>query len=340
MDQSPPTSARIPSWLIDAHSHLGLDTAAAQAPLLQAGGRVLNICIDYGGFGGLDAQRECYRSLFRDKPEQYAWCTSFSLANFGRNDWALSVNRQLDLDFAAGACACKTWKNVGMELRDPATERFVFPDDPRLDAVYGHVADARKPMLMHIAEPLACWRPLDPASPHYSYYKDNPQWHFYNRTDVPGHAELIQARDRVIEKHPGLTVVGAHFGSLEYDADELAARFARFPNFFVDTSARLGDAVLLALRNRDAFRNFMIEYAERILWGVDFVLPAPASTLAPDAQAAVAANYIRSCEREWMFYATGEPVTVGVHCVRGLDLPEDVVKLIFRDNARRIYFDD
>src|SRR5688572_12249517 len=170
--------------IVDAHAHLPLDDGSARV-LDELGVRVLNICVDSPELGGLAAQRDWYRNLRTHRPDRFSWCTSFSLNGFGTVGWAARAIESLDADFTSGSIACKLWKNVGMGVRNPRSGDFVFVDDERLEPIFHHLESAGKPALMHIGEPLACWRALDPESPHYLYYKGNPQWHWHGRTDVP-----------------------------------------------------------------------------------------------------------------------------------------------------------
>src|SRR4051812_17891856 len=98
--------------IVDGHAHLPLDTAEAQAWMGSRELSVVNICVASSELGGLDAQREWYRKLHAAMPGRFAWVTSFDPA--APADEAIA---QLKADFAAGACACKVWKNVGMEMR-------------------------------------------------------------------------------------------------------------------------------------------------------------------------------------------------------------------------------
>ena len=322
---------------VDAHSHLPLDTDAALAAVEKVGVRIVNICVDSPQLGGLDAQRGWYRDLLQRHPERFAWVTSFSLDGFGTDGWAERAIAQLDADFADGACGCKVWKNVGMELRDPATGAFVFCDDERFDAIYAHLAAAGRPLLMHIGEPLACWQSLDAMraakSPHLAYYEACPQWHWHGRAGVPSHARLIASRDAVCEKHPGLAVVGAHYGSLEFDVGEVAARLRRFPNFVVDTSARLGDIAIQAAADREGVRRLFQEFSTRILWGLDWVQTRPASALADGEAADLLARVAAAYAEERRFFLSDDPAGEP----RGLGLDDAIVRRLFNDNARRVY---
>lgn len=322
--------------VIDAHGHLLMDHPDLVETMAGLGVRTMNICVDSAELGGLAFQRAFYRDLIARHPERFAWCTSFSSGGFDPPGYADGVIAQIDEDLAAGAIAVKVWKNVGMEIKDNAG-RFVFVDDLRYRPIFDHLERRGVPLLMHIGEPLACWRPLDPDCPHYGYYSHAPQWHLHGRTDYPSHADLIASRDRLVERHPKLTAIGAHFGSLEYDLAEVAARFERFPNFYVDTSARLGDVARAARRDHDATRAFFVRFADRILWGVDLVMTRAASALNADQLKKWTADLKRVYDLERRFYTTGDHLLITNKPVRGLALPADVLERLMGGTARRVY---
>ena len=150
---------------------------------------------------------------------------------------------------------------------------------------------------------------------------------------MPSHQELMAARDAVAVQHPGLRVVGAHLGSLEYDVDEIAKRFDQYPNFVVDISARLTD---LALQDTEKVRQFCIEYLDRILWGTDLVAGA-VSKMPPEKQARFL-NYADETYREYTeFFESDGNVKMGRHTVTGLGLPDAILEKIYLANAQRWY---
>ena len=128
-------------------------------------------------------------------------------------------------------------------------------------------------------------------------------------------------------------MVGAHLGSLEYDVDEIARRFDRYPNFVVDISARLTD---FALQNTDKVRRFCIAYQDRILWGTDLVA-GTVSHMPPDKQARFLA-YADATYREYTeFFESDGEVQIGRHTRKGLGLPDAVLEKIYRANAQHWY---
>jgi predicted TIM-barrel fold metal-dependent hydrolase len=312
-------------FMIDAHLHyLPVDPQSLRLPE-ELDLKLLNVCVSFGD--RRKQQAEVYRRLTAEHPTHYAWCTSFDLSDFGQPAYTDRVIAQLEEDFTkGGAVGCKIWKAVGMELKD-ANGRYVMPDNPVFDPIYAHLARRGWTLLAHIAEPLACWQPLNPDSPHYGYYRDNPQWHMHGRSDMPSHAQLTAARDRVLAKHPTLRVIGAHLASLEYDLDEIAARLDRYPNFAIDTSARLGD---LARHPRPKLQQFFTRYQDRILWGTDVGIW--------DKDMAAALRWLReNYAVERAFYETDRSLQIAGRQVQGLALPPAILEKVFVTNARRWY---
>lgn len=310
--------------IIDAHLHYWYPDPAAMRLPEELDLKLLNVCVAHGNWR--DEQAKPYRQLAAENPKRFAWCTSFDLPDFVDPAYAQRVIAQLDEDFAAGAVGCKIWKHVGMELLD-GDGRYALPDDDIFDPIYAHLAKRGWTLLAHIAEPLACWEPLDPASPHYTYYSENPQWHMAGRMDIPSHATLMAARDRVLQKHPKLRMVGAHLGSLEYSLEEIADRFERYPSFAVDTSARLGD---LKRFPRTKLREFIERYQDRILFGTDAVVTPKSS---PAAVKWARDNYAP----ERAFFETDLVTQTKAGESQGLALPAAILEKLYVSNAQRWY---
>ena len=319
---------------IDAHAHVIADEPESVGLLDALGMKLLNLCVPLDAEGRWREDEHCgpnrYRDLARSRPGTFAWGTGFDLPRFGDPGYASRVIAGLDRDFASGAVAVKVWKNIGMELKDPAG-RFVQVDHEVFRPIFDHMEKNGYPAVGHLGEPLACWLPLDERSPHFGYYRDNPEWHMHGRAGFPSHGEIMEARDRVLDRHPGLKFVGAHLGSLEYDVAEIAARLDRYPNFAVDTSARVLD---LAMQDAGAVREFFMKYQDRILFGTDLGARSLAG-MKPDRRAGTLDWLGREWRAEVEYYSTGGMVRVRDREVQGLALPGTVVKKVLESNARR-----
>ncbi|MDF1514060.1 MAG: amidohydrolase family protein [Anaerolineae bacterium] len=319
---------------IDAHVHYCGDHDECIAALSAMDLRLLNVCVASTPRGEQwRKEADAFSGLVHVYPQTYAWCTSFDIPDFNNPHYMDNVINQLEIDFANGAVACKLWKNIGMEIRKPDGQ-FLMVDDPLFSPMYAYLTRIGKPLLMHTGEPLACWQPLNTENPHYGYYSAHPEWHMFNKKGFPSHQDIINARDRVLERHPELKVIGAHLGSLEYDVSELAKRLDRYPNFAVDTSARTHD---LSCQGRDKVRQFFLDYQDRILFGTDIVQRDRQSSL-PDIQRKDNLAIIRKMyEREFSYYETGNEMNIRGRTVKGLALPEQALDKFYTHNAERWY---
>ena len=318
---------------IDAHCHFNGNHPSSAKLCDELNVKVMNICLGLDNRGVWRDQAIRYRAMAKNFPDQFAWCTSIDLPRFDDRGYADAVINQLDRDFADGAVACKVWKNMGMEVKKPDGSWFQV-DDPLLAPIFSFIEKSNKTLVAHIGEPMACWRPLDKRSPHYGYYSVNPQWHMHGRTDWLSHGDHIQARDNVLKRHPKLRFVGCHFGSLEYDVDEVAKRFDLYPNFAVDTSARLGD---MMIQETSKVRDFFLKYQDRIMFGTDIFTHWDVPQLT-DTQRAEMHRDIKECALAWFdFLATDRDVTYWNITAKGLALPQDVAEKIWLHNAKRWY---
>lgn len=318
---------------IDAHIHYADDAPEFLELLESLDLKLLNICFAGDYNDDWRAQASLYAGMEAMRPDRFAWVTTFDLPRFDDTGYVESVIESLTADFNGGAVGCKLWKNIGMAVHKPDGS-FLMIDDPLFTPIFEYLSRGNHTLLMHMAEPLACWRPLDERSPHYDYYRTHPQWHMYQHPEYPSHAELIAARDRVVERHPALRIVGAHLASLEYDVDEVAARFERYPNFAVDISARLGD---LAMQNSDKVRDFFIKYQDRILFGTDVVMQTRPSQMTEEDRRTAVESLRSTYELHFAYLETAESLTVGKIKTRGISLPQTVLDKVYRTNALRWY---
>ncbi|MFH1071028.1 MAG: amidohydrolase, partial [Candidatus Glassbacteria bacterium] len=127
-----------------------------------------------------------------------------------------------------------------------------------------------------------------------------------------------------LEKHQNLRVVGAHLGSLEFDVDELAKRFDRFPNFAADMGARVCH---FQVQDREKVRNFIIKYQDRLLYGID--VPAGPKSFQDNLD-----TLEKTYSNDYRYFATDQEMEVPEvnGKFRGLALPEAVLRKIYFDN--------
>jgi predicted TIM-barrel fold metal-dependent hydrolase len=313
---------------IDAHAHLYKDDPAFGSLMKRLNLRILDILVvdDRDPYAkGMEPQRGDVLKVIHSTGGRAVMCTTFSPYEFEEPGFAQRTIHQLDADFAAGAIAVKIYKVMGMEMKSKAG-KYVLPDDPAFEPIYKYIATRNRTVVAHLAEPDSCWQAPNPASPDYEYYNENPQEYAYAHPEWPSKAAILAARDHLVAENPKLRVVGAHLGSMEADVNEIAKRLDRYPNFAVDTAARVP---YFMLQPRDKVRAFLIKYQDRILYATDLV------TMPKDDTAKALANWNSTYERDWKFFATDQTVEYKGHSYRGLALPGPVLVKIFHDNAVR-----
>jgi predicted TIM-barrel fold metal-dependent hydrolase len=318
---------RPPFERVDTHVHIHRDAPALVSSFKETGWRGLDIvvCPAIGDEPfDLEEKLRATHKVARESGGALAWASTFDARGFERPDFAERTVERLRRSFDDGAVAMKIWKNVGMGIRGKSGD-YLLPDDPALRPVYEAIEKADRTLVAHLAEPDGAWLPLDEKNPELAYYSNNPQWHMLDKAGAPSKDAILKARDRVLARYPKLRVVGCHLGSDEDDLGRLAKRLDTYPNFAVDTAARVR---YLASGDRDRAREFLTRYQDRILYATDF-------SLREGDPGAAARSLAAGHDRDWAFFAGSDDMEYAGRPTRGLALPDDILRKIFRENALR-----
>ncbi len=312
---------------IDTHTHVFQNAPAFNAMLERLHLHIVDICVvdDHSPFQkSLDAERDADLEVVRASGGHASMCTSFDPYKFRNSGFASGAIEQINQDFERGAIAVKIWKNVGMELKH-ANGDYVLPDDPIFAPIYADIAEQNKTLIAHVADPDTLWQPPNPAAPDYSYYMEHPEWYMYKKPHPASKQAILQARDHILAGNPDLRVVGAHLGSMEADFGEIAQHLDKYPNFAVDLAARMP---YVMKQPRDQIIAFITKYQDRLLYATDL-------GLSPNADPAAAVKeWERTYARDWRYFATTDTVETESHeNVKGLGLPDPVLKKLYHDNA-------
>lgn len=319
--------------IIDAHIHWHDVSEPSFSLFKEYDLSLINICVARDRHNAWRDQALLYRAFAREYPNRFNWCTSFDLPRLDDNHYIENVIAQLETDFQNGAIACKIWKNVGMEMKK-SDGSFLMMDDPLFDPLWETMSEKGWPLLAHIGEPFACWQPLDEASPHYNYYRAHPEWHMFKYPEYPSHETLMAARDHVLAKHPQLRMVGAHLGSLEYDADVLRERLDRYPNFAVDTSARMAD---MAFQDPAKVRRLFEAHPDRILFGTDMEMRECSANMSEAERYGEVEELRQRYVTHFAYFESNNTVKVRGREVAGLGLPKSTLERFYQTNAREWY---
>lgn len=315
--------ARFP--VIDVHSHSkmnGIKTPADVAAWVKTMDEVgVETSVVFTDAIGEEFDRAV--ELFKPYGRRFVLYCSIDTANIEAPDYPERAVRELERCYAKGArgvgeLSDKGWGLQGaMSALDPQKAplpraKRMHADDPRLDPFWEKCAELKLPVNMHIADHPSCWQPLGPNQ------ERTPDFQHFNMVgkDVPSYEELLARRDRMLEKHPRTTVIACHLGNQGNDLATLAKVLERFPNLYLDISARDYE---LGRQPRNAAR-FLAAYSDRVLYGTDM-----------GRDPAMYRGW-------WRLLETGDEFIPGRIWWRyyGLELPAPVLEKLYRSNALRV----
>jgi predicted TIM-barrel fold metal-dependent hydrolase len=311
---------------IDAHAHVWKSDPSFTAMLERWNLHILDILIiddKESSVLPLTQQRAAALAFVRSAEGHGSLCTTFDPFLFSQPDFLKNAIEGLNGDFANGAIAVKVWKNVGMELKD-SNGRYVMVDDPRFEPIFRDIEAHNKTLIAHQAEPDVAWGPADPKALDSPYYAAHPEWNMEKIPDAPAKKKILESRDRLLAQHPHLRIVGAHLGSMEADVDMVASTLDRYPNFAIDTGARVAH---LTIQPSPKVRSFLIKYQDRVLYGTDIEFSGD------ETGSAAAEEWEKQLALDWRYFATGDTFDYNGHTVQGLHLPPAVLEKIYHSNA-------
>jgi len=228
-----------------------------------------------------------------------------------------SLTEQVDTMIKIG------FDGVKMVEGKPFVRKFLkIPFDSQFYKEYfEYLESLQYPLLFHVNDPEEFWDP-----------KRVPEWAkrmgwYYDET-YPTKEDLYREVGNILERCPDLKVIFAHFYFLSGDMERASSLLENYRNVYLDITP--GSEMYYDFSaKRDEWREFFIQYQDRILYGTDI---NSEMTL---ERAANHANRIR------VFLETDEPIMWGSYPtkdepLRGLSLPEHVLKKIYAENFERI----
>ena len=243
---------------------------------------------------------------------------SVDLEQFEKPDYEGFVHRTIRDGKANGIRGLKFWKILGLSIRD-SQDRYLKPDDPRLKPIWQSAAEFGLPILIHIADPVAFFDPLDAFNERYEELQENPDWHFHGGGRYT-FEELMECQESLLAENPRTTFVIAHVGSYSENLEQVGRWLDSYPNMYVDTAQRISELG----RQPYSSKRFFERFPDRILFGTD-------ST--PVSMDLYEANYrFLETEDEYFSYGGGQ----GRWNIYGIGLEADVLAKVYRENAKKV----
>lgn len=305
--------ARFP--VIDAHAHILAKTQQEVAQWVRTMDEVgVEMTVVLTGATGPKFDQLVSRYL-ESFPSRFQLTCGLDTRDMDKPDYPQRVVAELERCYKAGARGLGELTDKGTGLsRDeklPPDQRL-HPDDPRLDPFWDKCAELRLPVIMHVADHPSCWRPLD------VYQERTPDFQTFNLygKDVPTWQELIDMRDRMLAKHPKTRFIACHLGNQGHDLASLANTLDRYPNLYLDISARDYEVG----RTPRAAARFLTRYQGRVLFGTD--MGREKNMYHAWWRLLESADEFMPGRVWWRYY--------------GLELPDPVLKRLYTGNARQV----
>ncbi|MGB7844692.1 MAG: amidohydrolase family protein, partial [Candidatus Acidiferrum sp.] len=221
----------------------------------------------------------------------------------------------------AGARGLKILKTLGLYLRAEISKGpLVKIDDPRFDAMWETCGSLGMPVAIHVSDPEAFFLPIDRFNERFEELNNHPDWSF-SGGDFPSNQELLEARNRVLARHPKTQFIALHVGNDAENLPYVGECMDRFPNMYVELGARIGE---LGRQPRMA-RKFFEKYQDRILFGTDAVpngLDTPQQVFI-DQLYEIYYRFLET-EDEYFDYAPAPVPPQGRWRIYGLGLPDAI----------------
>jgi Amidohydrolase/Carbohydrate family 9 binding domain-like len=332
--------------VIDLHQHIEASPERYQRAIgiLDRSGVGLGVILGAGTVTAKDGQPsdfEMSRQLADDLyPGRFLHHMILDYAGWDEPDWSDQAVAQINRGHALGAAGLKEFKRLGLFLKD-GSGKLIRIDDPKLDPVWRRCGELNLPVSIHVGDPQAFWLPYDESNERWTELKDHRSWWFGDPAVHPPRMELLDALNRVIERHPGTTFVCVHFANNPEDLDWVEQSLDRYPNMSADLAARIPE---LGRHDPARVRSLFEKHQDRILFATDFmvydklILGSGGDAENPTDDEGV--EFFTKCWR-WMEtddrdWAHMTPIQ-GNWVISSINLRPEVCRKIYFDNARRMF---
>ncbi|MEZ5323536.1 MAG: amidohydrolase family protein [Verrucomicrobiales bacterium] len=272
-------------------------------------------------------------------PHRWVHYMNLDYAKWDEPDFSEQAVKQIEEGFRQGAAGLKEYKRLGLYLKDKSG-KLITIDDPKLDPVWQRCGELGMPVSIHVADPKAFWMPYDEHNERWIELKDHKSWWFGDPEKYPSREELLEARNRVLARHPGTTFVCVHFGNNPEDIDWVDRALDKFPNMMVDIAARVPE---LGRHDPAKVRALFEKHQDRIFFATDFmvydklILGSGGDGPGPTDDEAVAFY-----DKHWRWFETNDRQFAHMTPIQGewkidaVGLDPSVLRKVYFDNAHRL----
>ena len=308
--------------VIDIHTHLRGSAANAAITIeeMDKAGVVQAISLD--GSSKDNFYQKHLEDLRKESKDRFIVFFAPNFEDIDVPDFGKKEAAKLEEAVKFGCRGLKISKALGLNHRDKSG-KLIPVDDPRIDPIWAKCGELGIPVLIHTADPVAFFSPIDQYNERYENLFRRPNWSFADQSKYPTRDELIRQRNNMFARHPNTIFIGAHVADLAEDLGQVSMWFEQFPNYYADISARIKEL------GRQPFtaRRFLIKYQDRILFGTDWGGEAGGVEMFR--------MYYRFLETDDEYIDTGG--VQGRWMIYGVFLPDEALEKIYNGNAIKLF---
>jgi predicted TIM-barrel fold metal-dependent hydrolase len=284
-----------------------------------------------GGSGkGLEEAIEKFQKTY---PDRFLTFTEPMWGRTNQPGYSKTQAEEIERAHKAGARGLKVLKTLGLYLRENIGEgNLVKIDDPRFDPMWDACGSLEMPVAIHVSDPEAFFLPTDRFNERFEELNNHPDWSFHGK-DFPSNAELLEARNRVLARHPKTQFILLHVGNDAENLPYVSDCMDRFANVSVELGARIGELG----RQPRMSRKFFDKYQDRIIFGTDAVphgIETPQQIFG-DELYEIYYRFLET-EDEYFDYAPAPVPPQGRWRIYGVGLPNGILKKVYSENAARL----
>jgi predicted TIM-barrel fold metal-dependent hydrolase len=201
-------------------------------------------------------------------------------------------------------------------------------DGPLYAGMWAALEEAGLPVVFHVADPDVFWSA--DACPEWARREG---WD-YSDGQYPTKEALYAEVDNILDRHPGLKIIFAHFYFLSHDLERAARFFEAHPSVCFDLAPHM-EMYLDFSQQPEAARAFFMRYQDRIVYGTD--IDTRVLERGPEGLRWMQSipGLIRSfLETDAEFSLHEGPGAARYH---GLGLPVSVLEKVYHANFERLY---
>ena len=311
---------------VDVHSHqwgmptMDLNKLASEMDEINMG---FLINLSGSGFGPQAAKDlyfdESIENINENQPKRIGLFLNVDFSSVDDEDYAEKQVAIIRDAVSKGAIGLKVYKSLGLKDKDSKGKR-VRVDDERIGPVWEVCGELGIPVLIHSADPFQFWLPKDNQNERWFELKEKPG-RFYGENDfIPPFKDIIKEQHTIFERHKNTIFINAHLGWMGNDLKKLGEHLDKYPNVMTEFGAVIAELG----RQPITARQFFIDYQDRIMFGKDSYNKEEFYTyfrvLESDDEYF---DYFRKRHAFWKMY--------------GLNLPDDVLKKVYFQNALRVF---